>query len=454
MSNTLLNEKRRIKGDGSLYFNEQKQLWVAQSSDYDPETGERIRLSATGKTETKALAKLRALQSGKTKKSPRKSKAPAATSNKLYDYTLHYLIVFKKPTVTSRTFEWYRNMSNHIRDGFESKTVENLTALNIQIFFNNLAQEKSDSTMTAVHALLNQVLKHAVKQKVIPSNPMDDGVTLPKGRKLPKKGKALPRHVCRDILAALDASPTYKPLVMTLLYTGLRIGELMALRWENIDRKNMLIHIENAVTSECEFDEEGKTISRKSVVSDTKTTASQRVIPLELEVLEVLDDWRTVSKKTQGKAQEQGYEGLIFPNQYGYLRSYQGFRKQFKRFLDQCGLGDYGITFHKFRHTFATLLMEQGTNPRVVQELLGHQKVETTLGTYTTVSMDVKERETNRLAAELAEIRTMDGEVQRHNLIVPMGENRQTIGKPGERRKKQQSRKTRKPLQCKENVGV
>ena len=416
--NTLQKENRRIKGDGSLYFNEQKQVWVAQSNDYDPKTGKRIRKSATGKTKPEALSKMRALQSGKTTRPMPKSKSLSAKGENLYDFTMDYLMVFKKPTVTSRTFEWYRNISNHIQDGLGDKAIERLTARDIQLFFNGLAENKSDATLRRVNTLLNQVLRHAVKQKVISENPMDDGVKRPKAKNASQKGKALPRHVCRDILTAVEASTTYKPLVTILLYTGIRVGELMALRWENIDRDNMLLHIENAVTSECQFDDSGKTINRSVVISDTKTAASKRVIPLEPDVLAVLDEWRENSEKRQKKAIQQGNEGYIFPNQYGGLRSYQGFQKQFKRFLDENGLGEYGITFHKFRHTFATLLMEQGTNPRVVQELLGHKDIQTTLGVYTTVSMGVMEKETGRLAAELATIRTMDGTDHRHNLIV------------------------------------
>ncbi|MDR0325414.1 MAG: site-specific integrase [Oscillospiraceae bacterium] len=410
---------RRTKGDGSLYYNEDKKVWVAQINDVDEETGQRIRKSVTGKTKAEAVSKMRAFMSGK-EEAP-KTKRTTAKAHKLYDFTMDYLNDFKKPTVTSRTFEWYRNISNHIRDGFGNRTIESLTALDIQRFFNGVASEKADNTVRYIHALLNQVLKHAVKQKIIPSNPIDDGVKRPKGQKTTQKGKALPRHVCRDMLTALDTSPTYKPLVITLLYTGLRIGELMALRYSNIDRDNMLLHIENAVTTECEFDIEGKTISRTAIVSDTKTAASQRVVPLEQAVLDVLDEWRGKSEKKQEKARQQGNGDLIFPNQFGHIRSYQSFQKQFKRFLVDNGLGDYGINFHKFRHTFATLLMEQGTNPRVVQELLGHKKVETTLGIYTTVSMGIKEKETGRLAATLAGIRTMSGADQRHNLIVAHG---------------------------------
>ncbi len=412
---------RRIKGDGSLYFNEARQVWVAQCNEFDPETGKRVRKSASGQTKSEALAKMRAIQSGKKQSDHPKRSAPKSKAGKqhdLYCFTLDYLNVFKKPTVTSRTFEWYLKISKHIRDGLDGMTLERLTATDIQKFLNTLAPEKSSSTLRYVNILLKQVLKHAVKQKILDSNPMEDGVKCPKSGKPQQKNKALPRHICRDILNAVEHSPTYKPLIMVLLYTGIRVGELMALRWSNIDWENMLLHIENAATVQYEFDDEGNTISSKVVVSDTKTAASQRVIPLEPELLDVLDTWRENSKKLQAKAQAQGNADYIFPNKSGGLRSYQGFKAQFKRFLEENGLGDSGITFHKFRHTFATLLMEQDTNPRVVQELLGHRDIETTLGIYTSVSVGVMVRETNKLASELASIRNMTGTDQRHKLIV------------------------------------
>ena len=79
-----------------------------------------------------------------------------------------------------------------------------------------------------------------------------------------------------------------------------------------------------------------------------------------------------------------GVYGLVFPNKYGQLRSYSGFRRQFERFLKERGIGK--VTFHQFRHTFATMMLEQQVNPRVVQEYLGHKDISTTLGIYTGVT--------------------------------------------------------------------
>ena len=120
------------------------------------------------------------------------------------------------------------------------------------------------------------------------------------------------------------------------------------------------------------------------------------------------------------KARKNSVSEYIFITQFGELRSYQSLRKQFERFLDENGLGENGITFHKFRHTYATLLMEEGVNPRVVQELLGHKKVETTLNIYTSVSLPAMEKAAHKLGAALSKLKSSElseSEAQ-HRLIV------------------------------------
>jgi site-specific recombinase XerD len=85
-------------------------------------------------------------------------------------------------------------------------------------------------------------------------------------------------------------------------------------------------------------------------------------------------------------------ENLVFPNKEGKLRSYSGFRRQFGRYLKENGIGE--ITFHQFRHTFATMMLERGVNRRVVQEL-GHKDISTTLGIYTGVTSSVMKEAAN-----------------------------------------------------------
>ena len=101
-------------------------------------------------------------------------------------------------------------------------------------------------------------------------------------------------------------------------------------------------------------------------------------------VREALKEWQRVYFQRL-KASET--DNLVFPNRDGKLRSYSGFRRPFGRFLKEKGLQN--ITFHQFRHKFATMMLERGVNPRVVQEFLGHKDISTTLGIYTGVASDV-----------------------------------------------------------------
>ena len=80
-------------------------------------------------------------------------------------------------------------------------------------------------------------------------------------------------------------------------------------------------------------------------------------------------------------------DAVVFPNGLGEMRTYNGFRTTYRRFMTDNNLGEY--TLHSYRHTFATMLLESGVNPKIVQKMLGHADIETTLGTYSHVLPEV-----------------------------------------------------------------
>jgi integrase len=88
-------------------------------------------------------------------------------------------------------------------------------------------------------------------------------------------------------------------------------------------------------------------------------------------------------------------------NKYGDLRSYQALQKSFKRFLKDNGLGDYHITFHMLRHTYATLLQDAGVDLNVIRELLGHADIETTANIYIRVNLEPMKRASALLTANI-----------------------------------------------------
>ena len=80
-------------------------------------------------------------------------------------------------------------------------------------------------------------------------------------------------------------------------------------------------------------------------------------------------------------------DAVVFPNNLGNMRTYDGFRTTYRRFMAENNLGNYNL--HSYRHTFATMMLEECVNPKIVQKLLGHQDIETTLGTYSHVLAEV-----------------------------------------------------------------
>ena len=100
-------------------------------------------------------------------------------------------------------------------------------------------------------------------------------------------------------------------------------------------------------------------------------------------VVDVLNEWKNY-------CQQKGIKSdYFFPNtKTGEMRTYSGLRSLFRRFIEKHGLQDEGITLYTLRHTFATVLLEQRENPKIVMELMGHTKIKTTLDLYSHVVND------------------------------------------------------------------
>lgn len=135
------------------------------------------------------------------------------------------------------------------------------------------------------------------------------------------------------------------------------------------------------------FDKEGKTIKRETVISNTKTSASIREVPLPSNLLKALEEWRKIRwiRERETEISFLKPTDLVFSNNSGKLRSYQGLRPMFNRLMKKHGLENYNLHFHTLRHTFSTMLFEAGENPKVVQMLLGHKDVTTTLKIYNSI---------------------------------------------------------------------
>jgi len=248
-------------------------------------------------------------------------------------------------------------------------------------------------TIKGIRDILNQAYVHAIDMKLADMNPVS-GTKLPKQSRVQAEeredGKVIPIDDRAKILKATEKDIRMKVAIITLMFTGIRVGEWLAMTWGQVDFKNNVITIDRAITKTCEYNEDGKTKSRKTVVGDTKTQCSERKIRVSQIVMDVLRDWQRalpghIRKSVKIDVLSAG--SVVFPNNLGQMRTYNGFRSTYRRFMAENNLGNY--TLHIYRHTFSTMLLERGVNPKVVQKLLGHRDIETTLGTYSHVLPEV-----------------------------------------------------------------
>ena len=191
------------------------------------------------------------------------------------------------------------------------------------------------------------------------------------------------------------------------MFSGLRIGEALALKWSNVDFENKRLKIEQAVTQDVKYNDKGDILKRITVIGETKTTCSVREIPIVDLVVEVLKEYKDKQKKKQKlenlDAELTAPNSFVFANNDGSVRTYSGCRVIFNRFLKRNKLMEYDIHFHGLRHTFSNMLFEMNENPKVIQQLLGHRDVKTTITVYNSVDNEYIRQTTDKLNERIKE---------------------------------------------------
>ena len=342
---------RRGKNEGSVYRRKDGK-WVGQVTvGYHPDTGKPIRKYTYANTREEAAHWIALTLVSETSKA-----APSLASELLLKDFLHrWLTTFKAYEVCSRTMELYYSCERlHIVPALGDIPVAELTASRIQTFLYYLQAEKqlSRRTTSLVRSILIQLYDYAVEMSLAPINPVRS-TKLPRQPQRPEaEEKVIPIAQREAVLAAAQKEPIMRPIITTLLFTGMRIGELLALQWKHINFAAHTITIAQSVTRELTFDENGKTIDMTDVLGSTKTRTSHRVIQAPELVLTRLREWmRYVATLPKG-LEVLTPEGFIFiSTRTMSMRTYSGFRASYRHFLERNGFSGEGLNLHRFRHT-------------------------------------------------------------------------------------------------------
>lgn len=305
--------------------------------------------------------------------------------------------VNKKPSTKERYEGLYRN---YIKDSSISDiNIKDINQTDIQKYYNTLSKKGiSASSIRQLNKIISPSIRYAYNNNLIIKD-FTRAIILPTEKeevKLNNKNKIHPftleeQKQFTKIIKGHDL----ELLFLTALNTGMRQGELFALTWNDIDFDNNTISINKTAKYIAPVNQDGR--GKGSILIQTpKTNNSIRNISIPPFLKDRLKQHKANQLKNRLLlANLYENNNLIFCNIYGKYLDGSRVRKEFKKILINNNLEIR--KFHDLRHTFATRLFELGENPKVVQTLLGHSNISTTLDTYTHVLDNMKETVSSKL---------------------------------------------------------
>ncbi|ABG04874.1 phage integrase [Rubrobacter xylanophilus DSM 9941] len=293
---------------------------------------------------------------------------------KVGEYMDRWLRDSVEGNVGPRTLANYKlQVRRHIKPVLGEIQLKTLTPAHVQgLYRQKLDAGLAPSSVRYIHAVLHRALTQALRWGLVPRN-VSEAVDLPK--LVSEEVDALTPEEARKFLDAARGD-RFEALYVVAVMTGMRRGELLGLRWSDIDLG------QNAPATL----RVGRQLQRMRDGSGLKFVAPKggkgRTIRLPSRAVEALKAHRARQAEERLKAGPlYRDEGLVFASEVGTpLEPSNIDRRSFKPLLKKAGLPD--IRFHDLRHTCATVLLSQGVNPKFVQELLGHADIKLTLGTY------------------------------------------------------------------------
>ena len=291
---------------------------------------------------------------------------------------------------------------HYIREGFGKNRIVNVKCSDIAYFYWSLLKNEgvSINTLDSVHTLLHPLFDMAVRDELIDRNPADGAMKEFKKGVKKNKGirKALTQEETAAFLSYTMESETFShwyPLFITMLGTGMRIGECAGLTWNDVDFRRKHINVDHAATY---YKRNGKMCFD---ISTPKTNAGERKIPMIDKVYDALaGEYEKQKCKGFSDYKLKGYKKFIFINKSGNIYNAHCVNQAIDRICDaynseeihNAAMEDRDpvllphFSCHILRHTFCARLCECETNIKVIQNVMGHVDIETTLNVYAEVN--------------------------------------------------------------------
>ena len=381
--------KRRANGEGSIRKRKDGRWEGRYTAGYDPVTGKRIIRNVLGKTQAEVRRKLaEAIAS-----------VEALDVSRSREYTvaswLHcWYDLYARPNIRQTTAERYQlMMDTYTIPRIGDIKLMKLTSRDLQQLYKELMESGrvnrksgqgnpglSTTTVHSVHLMLHTALERAVKERLILRNPADDCIP-PKIQR--KEMQILPPEHMKAYLDAADRRGLLAMFYLELT-TGLRKGELVALRWSDVDVANRTIFVSRQYI---------KNPSGELTLSRPKTETSVRKISIPQEAVDLLAAEHAKHPAASCLFPSPVTGGMYHPDSVVNLH---------KKILKDAGLPH--IRFHDLRHTFATVALQNGIDVKTVSAMLGHYDAGFTLRTYTHATRQMQEEAAQTMGYFMAQL--------------------------------------------------
>lgn len=336
-----------------------------------------------------------------------------ATLNFVFDRYMSTKYDLRKTTKSN-----YLYMYNHfVRDGFGERLIAELKYSDVKYFYLYLLNEKGlqANTVDTIHTILHPTFQLAVRDDIIRKNPSDGVMAEIKKKAGKNKGirHALTIQQQRAFLNYIANEPVFShwlPLFTVLLGTGCRIGEVIGLRWQDVDYENRIININHSVV----YYAVAGAPTKKSVfqVSLPKTEAGIRDVPMMDEVYEALQqEYEYQRENGFNSTTIDGMTGFIFCNRFGNVHNPQTIKRILENYNAEEVLNAKKerrqpiilphFSCHHLRHTFCTRLCENESNLKVIQAVMGHANIETTMDIYAEATAEKKKEAIENLSKNI-----------------------------------------------------
>ena len=367
--------KRRANGEGSIRKRKDGRWEGRYTAGRNPVTGKAISKNVLGKTQAEVKEKLKAAIE-KTGMQP-----PQTEHYTVGQWLDAWMENYAKLQVRPSSHKTYQGfISNHIKPTLGDLPLEKLTAMDLQRLYKHLLESGrvectesrnkpkglSVKTVRNINQMISSALNCAVEQRMIFANPTK-GCVLPK---LERKEMKILRPESLGIFFQEARRSGVFELYYIDLATGLRRGELLGLKWSDIDLNKGIIHVRRQVLRQ----------NGEVVEAPLKTKNSYRNIAIGADTIEVL----------KGMEQKDEY---VFPSPYGGPMSPDSVLHMLQRVLKRAGLER--IRFHDLRHTFSVLALQNGVDVKTLSAMLGHYSAGFTLDTYAHVTTSMQKQAAN-----------------------------------------------------------